>query len=85
MSAFNCRTTFSSKAFPIVARYADRITKKLEQSNLDEPINVKEYKVLLLLSFVYLLLLDSTIYQWINPNHLLVFVVDFWLLTVWML
>uniref|UniRef100_A0A674P250 unspecific monooxygenase n=1 Tax=Takifugu rubripes TaxID=31033 RepID=A0A674P250_TAKRU len=30
-------------AFPIVARYADRITKKLEQSNLDEPINVKEF------------------------------------------
>lgn len=55
-SALNCPTTFSSKAFPIVARCADRITKKLEQSNLDEPINVKEYKVLLLLYFMYLLL-----------------------------
>uniref|UniRef100_H3BWI4 unspecific monooxygenase n=2 Tax=Tetraodon nigroviridis TaxID=99883 RepID=H3BWI4_TETNG len=31
------------QAFPIVARYADRVTKKLEQSDLDKPIDVKEF------------------------------------------
>uniref|UniRef100_A0A3B3DE70 Cytochrome P450 3A n=1 Tax=Oryzias melastigma TaxID=30732 RepID=A0A3B3DE70_ORYME len=31
------------KVFPIVASYADRLLKKLEQTNLDEPINVKQF------------------------------------------
>lgn len=33
------------KAFPISVRYADRIIEKLEKTNLDEPIDVKQYDV----------------------------------------
>ncbi|TDH01524.1 hypothetical protein EPR50_G00180810 [Perca flavescens] len=29
--------------FPIVARYADQLTKKLGQTNLDEPVDVKQF------------------------------------------
>uniref|UniRef100_A0A8C7Y5R7 unspecific monooxygenase n=1 Tax=Oryzias sinensis TaxID=183150 RepID=A0A8C7Y5R7_9TELE len=31
------------QVFPIVASYADRLLKKLEQTNLDEPIHVKQF------------------------------------------
>uniref|UniRef100_A0A3P9IEI7 unspecific monooxygenase n=1 Tax=Oryzias latipes TaxID=8090 RepID=A0A3P9IEI7_ORYLA len=31
------------QVFPIVATYADRLLKKLEQTNLDEPIHVKQF------------------------------------------
>lgn len=39
---------FFLKVFPIVVRYADKLTEKLGQSNSDEPVDVKQYVVDLL-------------------------------------
>lgn len=33
------------KVFPIIARYADRLVKTLEKTNLSEPVDVKQYVV----------------------------------------
>lgn len=43
---------FFLKAFPIVARYADTITKKLEQSNLDKSIDIKQWEDILIFLFI---------------------------------
>lgn len=46
---------FFLKVFPIVARYAERLIKGLEQKNLDEPVDIKQYVVIFFLWLFFLL------------------------------